>query len=1407
MYSVSEAYCEAVDQNIRTDKIRIELLYADLTEHCVLTDEDIEEGTLTISRQCVNHDYFEFGAAYAGELQFQTRTQKTVRAYLVGQYARVIYSLRLADGTFEEVPMGVFQITACEFSKGLRRITAYDCLINLDWELDFEPVANVTPHHMLTFALHSTLAAYLAYELTPITVTLGNTKEEIEAMPNGTLPMSIGDDIQTAREYISTVAELLGCYIEADRAVPNQIWLRQFRPEPVRTVRSRIRFDYSVSNDWNRPRDISTQIRYRDDGSKLAAPYTYSADGDGTFHMTDGYRMVLNNKILNLMGETNAKKAADNLAAELTRINRTEYLPIRFSFLGDPALDTGDMVMCVYNGTQNPTLIGGYVWNYRNAESITAVGGNKVTDISQSPSGLKNEGGAGKSEDTYYRSHSSISATYSDDSKTVMLRQKQYKNGVPVEDQNVLGLTTRWYISNDLNESNRFNSEYWFQVEMYDEDGNLIHSNDDTLGLDYIFHDKTSFWLRSTPTEYGYLKGSAAGSGFNGVDLVFAIQSAPAKWDDALKPTKVLIGYNGYLGYSRELPTYFANDIWKEGDSTSLNDQIKAKYTRPESGIPKSDMASDVQDSLHKADAALQEHQDISGKLDKTGDAGSTTVSFTRASSRTNLTPGEKLSSLFGKIAKWFSDLKTVAFTGSYKDLSDKPAIPDISGKQDKLTAGANITISGNTISAKDTTYTSKEAVPQGTELSLVTTGEKADWNAKTANAGTITGIKMNGVTKGTKGVVDLGTVLTSHQDISGKQDKLSAGTNVTISGNTISAVDKTVKVRSSVTTGADKVSTVKISISDVENGEVVNGYNALSMTNAASCVVSGTSLVQNYSMGVTTWNGTSTSKYSLASYTCELKFSTLPTVYGKLGVSADNAGDDKYTLSYRISTAPTRWNSLAETTRVEIGFVDADGKAATLPTHFAGDIWKRGDKTSLNAQIKSKAETTELAKYLPLAGGKMTGAIDMATNPCDLLVGTHRSISTGGTGTAIAGGAVDAKTSLLTGLKNRKSIVGTYTDANGSWMNLISVRHRNGYGDGVNYGMYLISALTSGGNLIWNKQTAANTWQGERTLLDSANYSSYAAKSSHTHEMIVNNSKLISGSNNAAQWCRLGTLISFENFSTAVISVWSGDGANGLASQNSWFEIHIKDGWQSSQSATSACGVTVYRTRCSTVKVKVIPTAHNTFTVWVYLPWAYWNGNYAVNGRYKTWTSDFKNQPTEPEGTGANTAYYDQAFLTSTVANATTWNGLTDDTATYNSADTWLLVKNGNKIQHRLSYELEVKRATTLTDTGWEALPRASTTPTLNYPGVNYRKYGKMVTVNGGVVFASDQSGPVIGQLPEGCRPVVQEICAVGIDKNTYSTFFINIKSDGTILFSTKTAGFFKKNTMYYINETFFVS
>lgn len=94
----------------------------------------------------------------------------------------------------------------------------------------------------------------------------------------------------------------------------------------------------------------------------------------------------------------------------------------------------------------------------------------------------------------------------------------------------------------------------------------------------------------------------------------------------------------------------------------------------------------------------LTQHQDISGKLDKTGDGSNVTATFTQATGRANISTGEKLSVIFGKIMKWFADLKTVAFTGAYSDLNGKPTNlseftndsgfltehQDISGKMDK---------------------------------------------------------------------------------------------------------------------------------------------------------------------------------------------------------------------------------------------------------------------------------------------------------------------------------------------------------------------------------------------------------------------------------------------------------------------------------------------------------------------------------------------------------------------------------------------------------------------------------------------------------------------------------------------------------------------------------------------------
>lgn len=83
---------------------------------------------------------------------------------------------------------------------------------------------------------------------------------------------------------------------------------------------------------------------------------------------------------------------------------------------------------------------------------------------------------------------------------------------------------------------------------------------------------------------------------------------------------------------------------------------------------------------------------------------------------------------------------------------------------------GTSITSSGVADIKTNGTYNaSTNKIATMSDLpSAVTETTVSGWGF-TKNAGTITGITMNGSSKGTSGVVDLGTVITSHQDISGK--------------------------------------------------------------------------------------------------------------------------------------------------------------------------------------------------------------------------------------------------------------------------------------------------------------------------------------------------------------------------------------------------------------------------------------------------------------------------------------------------------------------------------------------------------------------------------------------------------------------------------------------------------------
>lgn len=132
-----------------------------------------------------------------------------------------------------------------------------------------------------------------------------------------------------------------------------------------------------------------------------------------------------------------------------------------------------------------------------------------------------------------------------------------------------------------------------------------------------------------------------------------------------------------------------------------------------------------------------------------------------------------------------------------------------------------------------------------------------------------------------------------------------------------------------------------------------------------------------------------------------------------------------------------------------------------------------------------------------------------------------------------------------------------------------------------------------------------------------------------------------MTGGSNAKVWSKLGTLVSKGDNSNFVINVYSGDGYNGQSYQNSKAEIVIKDGWQSSASATTAFGVSVTRQNCEGLLVQVRATAHNTCDVWVYLPWTYSWGNYTISGYYTSWTPSNNTSSTAPTtGTAQEVVY-----------------------------------------------------------------------------------------------------------------------------------------------------------------------
>ena len=129
------------------------------------------------------------------------------------------------------------------------------------------------------------------------------------------------------------------------------------------------------------------------------------------------------------------------------------------------------------------------------------------------------------------------------------------------------------------------------------------------------------------------------------------------------------------------------------------------------------------------------------------------TPTFTKADNRDLPISGETLSTLFGKILKWFSDLKSVAFSGSYNDLSNRPNFLTGGSQTTTSTADGGSNIFTFTKSdGTNATFTVKNGSKGSTGNSVTVSSTSTTYQASSSGTTIPTGTWNTNVPSVTKG-------------------------------------------------------------------------------------------------------------------------------------------------------------------------------------------------------------------------------------------------------------------------------------------------------------------------------------------------------------------------------------------------------------------------------------------------------------------------------------------------------------------------------------------------------------------------------------------------------------------------------------------------------------------------------
>ena len=374
MYPVSEAFLQAVQINTRkyywTGKITTTagLEYP-------FTQKDIVKGSGYITAQCCGNSEIELGAVYAAEMGISLFLDID-RYTLEDAEVELSYHLRLADGAYENVPMGIFEVSEANRTMHVLELKAYDRMFRFDRAFNgFETIG--TAYGMM--ALCSTACG----------VELAQSQAEIEALPNGSELLSIypENDIETYRDVLYFTAQVLGGFFCINRE--GKLEFRQYGETPVIAILQKHRFSSSFSDFVTRYTAVSsTNLR-----TQTSEYYALETD--------DGLTMNLGtNPLLQFGLEETRAELCGNILTALSVVN---YVPFDSDTIGNPALDLGDVL--TFSGgqadAQQITCVTSFTVKIGGRQSLKCVGKNPRLSQAKSKndkniSGLLNQIEAGK---------------------------------------------------------------------------------------------------------------------------------------------------------------------------------------------------------------------------------------------------------------------------------------------------------------------------------------------------------------------------------------------------------------------------------------------------------------------------------------------------------------------------------------------------------------------------------------------------------------------------------------------------------------------------------------------------------------------------------------------------------------------------------------------------------------------------------------------------------------------------------------------------------------------------------------------------------------------------------------------------------------------------------------------------